>query len=146
MNEKLDTSGLYDRIVMLSKISYGSVNKMLKSCNLPKSTVDNIKNGSKPSIDRIKTIANALAVSTDYLLTGENPDGGIPIKVDSESINIQSIVDNAIKKYESEKEKLPQAPELLEQLTAVCADMSEDNQLKLIEIAKILKSQQVRKE
>jgi transcriptional regulator with XRE-family HTH domain len=77
MKEKRDTSGLYDRIVMLSKIKYGSVNKMLKACDLSKSTVDNIKNGSMPSSDKLSTIAGALDVSTDYLISGNNQNGGL---------------------------------------------------------------------
>ena len=45
-----------------------SINKMLLDCGLSKGTVDNIKNGSIPGVDKLLAIAKYLDVSVDYLL------------------------------------------------------------------------------
>lgn len=146
MNEKRDTSGLYNRIVMLSKVKYGSVNKMLKACNLPKSTVDNIKNGSMPSSDKLSAIANSFGVSTDYLLSGDNNGGGIAFTIDKDVVrqaissvskkisnNIEeqmsvdtakkepSPPDNRWKRYEDQINELPESSQerLMKQIQAM---------------------------
>lgn len=42
--------------------------ELLRECNLPTSTIDNIKRGSAPAVDKIAIIADALSCSVDYLL------------------------------------------------------------------------------
>lgn len=52
-----------------------SVDKMLKDSQAGTSTVDNMKKGSAPSIDKIIAIANYFDCSVDYLLgRTENPN------------------------------------------------------------------------
>lgn len=87
MKENNDTQGLYVRIKMISDLKFGSVNKMLKECGLSKSTVSNIKSGSMPSSDKLNAIADTLGTTSDWLLTGENPDGtgGMMMSIDKEA-------------------------------------------------------------
>lgn len=83
---------LFENIKNLCKSKNVSINKMLEDCNLSKSTVDNIKKGSMPSVDKISKIADYLKVSTDFLLTGKEKtaDGSELTAVDKEVIEIVS--------------------------------------------------------
>lgn len=102
MAVKSETHELYIRIKMASDLKYGSVNKMLQSCNLSKSTVSNIKSGSMPSSDKLNAIADALDVTADWLLTGENPDGnGLMLSIDRDAI--ERAIDKFTKNMKKEK-------------------------------------------
>lgn len=110
MEQSIDTTEMYIRIKALSKEKYGSVSKMLQSCGLAKNTVDNIKNGSMPSSDKLDLIASALEVSLDYILKGENT-----------------------------KKEQPPFSDLRKQLEDICDSMSEEEQMELLKLGKMIR-------
>lgn len=61
-----------ERIERLCSEKGVDVKTMLLECQLSRSTVDNMKKGSKPSIDKIQPIAEYFGVTVDYLI-GNSP-------------------------------------------------------------------------
>jgi len=59
------------RIENLCNAKHISVRAMLNECGLNKNTIDNIKKGSSPTIEKIAIMAKYFDVSTDYLLGNE---------------------------------------------------------------------------
>ena len=68
MKNEFSASLLADRIETLCYQAGITKTKLLTDCNLNKSIVNNLKNGSVPSVDKIAVIADYFNVSTDYLL------------------------------------------------------------------------------
>ncbi len=71
---------LYERIKNLCDQKGITINTMEKEANVSKSTCDNLKKGSSPSIEKIYKIANYFNVTIDYI-TGktETPNYGYSI-------------------------------------------------------------------
>lgn len=66
---------LFNRVIDLCSEKKINIANMLKSCNLPNSTFDNIKKGSKPAYDKIAKMADFFGCSVDYLIgRTDNPD------------------------------------------------------------------------
>ena len=72
MKEKFDNSVLISRITFMCDVMGTSVNKMLLESGAGASTVDNMKKGSVPTVDKLVKIADRLETSTDYLLGRSN--------------------------------------------------------------------------
>lgn len=67
----IDVTMIADKIVKLCQENNIKVKQMLLECDLSKNTVDNMKRGSMPSVDKIMIIADYFNMSMDYLLTGK---------------------------------------------------------------------------
>jgi len=65
MNDNLE---MIQKIEALCKIHNTDVKNMLLACELNRNTIDNMKKGSAPAINKIEKIANYFNVSVDYLL------------------------------------------------------------------------------
>jgi transcriptional regulator with XRE-family HTH domain len=98
---KKDLQSLSSQIENLCNSKNISVRAMLKECGLNKNTVDNIKKGSSPAIEKITIIATFLGVSVDYLLG--NKQKGKPAAEHSELSNeILTICDGLSKNKQTE--------------------------------------------
>lgn len=64
---------IVERIEKLCSENNVDVKRMLTECGLSRNVVDNMKNGSKPSIDKIQAISDYFNVTVDYLLGREKP-------------------------------------------------------------------------
>ena len=61
--------------IMQKKTGFRYVSTMLRDADIPVSTIDNIKQGKRPSIDRIMELADYFDCSIDYLVgRTDNPD------------------------------------------------------------------------
>lgn len=69
MQEIFDLDLLIAKIEDLCARNNIDVKNMLIQCGNKRQDVDNMKNGSKPSIEKILNIANFFDVSVDYLLS-----------------------------------------------------------------------------
>lgn len=62
------------RIKALTKLNKISINKLLTDCGLTKSLIYDMEaRNSMPSADKLSRISDYFHVTTDYLLTGEEP-------------------------------------------------------------------------
>ena len=68
MKERFDNSILISRITSMCEVRGTSINKMLLESGAGTSTVDNLKKGSAPTVDKLVKIADRLETTTDYLL------------------------------------------------------------------------------
>lgn len=85
-----------------------TANKVLTEAGLGKNTIDNMKKGSMPSVDKVLTIAEYLGVSVDFLLgrtpipdvnseyKGKAPDG----------ISIRSVIIERVKSLSDHQAEL----------------------------------------
>lgn len=64
----MDNQIIVSRITELCKEKDVSVNRMLQETGQNKNVVDNLKKGSKPSIEKVSAIAEYFNVSVDYIL------------------------------------------------------------------------------
>ncbi len=55
-------------LIMQKKKGFRYVSTMLRDADIPVSTIDNIKQGKRPSIDRIMELADYFDCSIDYLV------------------------------------------------------------------------------
>ena len=88
-----------ERITFLCTQKYGvrQLTNLLKKCDIPKSTVDNMKRGSMVSADKLAVIADVLECSVDYLLGRTNtPEiGGVHQEITAGRDNyVNSTVNN----------------------------------------------------
>jgi transcriptional regulator with XRE-family HTH domain len=90
----IDTTALADELEVLLKNKCGSVDSALRTTNLNKSVVDNIRKGSLPNIAILKNVATFLEVSADYLLgLTENPAPAQNLSEQSTTSKIQILFD-----------------------------------------------------
>ena len=68
------TRGIAQTIKGLCEKRGTSINKMLRSCQINTSLITDLNKGRVPSAEKILKIANFFNVTTDYLLTGNNPN------------------------------------------------------------------------
>lgn len=68
MNVSFQLQEIVDRIERLCAENKIEVKNMLAECGLSRNVVDNMKNGSKPSADKIQAIASFFGVTIDYLM------------------------------------------------------------------------------
>ena len=61
--------------IMQKKKGFRYVSAMLRDAGIPVSTIDNIKQGKRPSIDRLMELADYFNCSIDYLVgRTDNPE------------------------------------------------------------------------
>ena len=61
--------------IMQKKKGFRYVSTMLRDADIPVSTIDNIKQGKRPSIDRLMELADYFDCSIDYLVgRTDSPD------------------------------------------------------------------------
>ena len=61
--------------IMQKKNGFRYVSTMLRDADIPVSTIDNIKQGKRPSIDRLMELADYFDCSIDYLVgRTDSPD------------------------------------------------------------------------
>lgn len=76
--------------------------ELCRRINIPKSSINNWKRGSSPSIDTVKNIANELEVSIDYLINGEVTEGQIDKLYSKATSDERKIINMILNKYKNE--------------------------------------------
>lgn len=85
---------MYERIKELSKIRGISINKLENELGMAKGYLSKIDR-VKPSNERLMSIANYFNVSLEYLMTGEEKEGGEKYYLNEETAEIaQEIYEN----------------------------------------------------
>jgi len=67
--------GLYEQIRDIAKMKGYSINKLEQELGFARSSINKF-NKNKPSIDKLRQIADFLGVSVEYLLTGKDTCNG----------------------------------------------------------------------
>lgn len=76
--------------------------ELCRRINIPKTSINNWKRGSSPSIDTVKNIANELEVSIDYLINGEVTEGQIDKLYSKATSDERKIINIILNKYKNE--------------------------------------------
>lgn len=79
--------GIYERIKEVCEEKGFSINRLEKELSFPRSSISKY-NTSSPSIDKVQKIAEHLAVTVDYLVTGETKTDETPYYIDDEARRI----------------------------------------------------------
>lgn len=108
-----------------------SIDKMLKDSQAGTSTVDNMKRGSAPSIDKIIAIANYFDCSVDYLLGRTDTPNGTSIRVGDINGNNNSLTDSNNININNKKS----ADNISEKFMAIFNNLPFEEQLEIMNIA-----------
>lgn len=74
--------------------------ELCKKIDIPKTSINNWKNGSMPSIETANKIAKELNVTLDYLVNGEEKESRLERLYNMATKDEQKIIDIMLEKYE----------------------------------------------
>ena len=133
---QFDLDLLIESIERQCKKSRINVKSMLNDCGLGRNVIDNMKNGSIPSIDKIVAIANYFNVSVDYLLGGmDNLEINSGNSIKTGDINGNNNANMSISNNRSNDT-------IKQKFITIFDDLSPENQIEVMYFSKQLKSEE----
>ncbi len=95
MKTDFDVNCLVSRIELLCVQNGITKSKLFADCGMSRNTINNLKGGSIPSVDKIASIADYFNVSVDYLLGREESPVRVNGHVNGDN-SVQNITDSPV--------------------------------------------------
>lgn len=93
--------GLYENVKAAAKMKGYSINRLEQELGFARSYISKFKTIT-PSADKIQRIADFLGVSSDYLMTGENPADSEPVLNSRNERDIERTLQSTLDQLDSQ--------------------------------------------